>query len=140
MYQSAETYVLLEAMDPRPAHWRVHVEDRFISALKQAGVWTKLGVLYVLATHASQPARLNWKDPANYALSLIGSPTFTVDEGYRTASSSVLDTGLSPGAIPGLIAGSSHIGAAIIGYETADKPAIGGESGTRVMSVTLMHL
>lgn len=89
-----ETVTLVAAMSVAPSTARVGVIDTLIRALQAGGVWSKLDLLYVMAAHDSQAARLNWKNPATFTLSLVNSPTFTTDRGYAgNGSTSYLATG-----------------------------------------------
>lgn len=96
-FTNSEASTLVAAMSVQPDVTRKGVIDTLVGALKTAGVWSKLDVLYVLAAHDAQAARLNWKAPASFALSEVSSPTFTTDRGYAgNGSSSYLSTGWVP--------------------------------------------
>ena len=91
-YDSAASS-LFARMSSEPSATRKGHINTLISALKTAGIWTKLDVLYILAAHDAQAARLNWKADA-YNLTAVNSPTFTTDRGYAgDGSTSYLDTG-----------------------------------------------
>lgn len=78
--------------------------DRFIRALKAAGVWSKLDVLHVLAAGVTANALLNWKG-ASYTASLVSAPTFTANSGYAgNGSSSYVDSGFNPATAGGQFA------------------------------------
>jgi hypothetical protein len=82
-FVNSEAATLVANMITPPSDTRKGHIDTFIGALKSAGVWAKLDVLYVMAAHDSQAANLNWKTPATFPLVLTNSPTFTVDQGYK---------------------------------------------------------
>ena len=87
---------LFARMTVQPNNGRKKLISDTIVSFKAAGVWDKMGMLYLLAAHDAQAARLNWKGPYG-DLTPINTPTFTVDQGYQgDASTSYLDTGLSP--------------------------------------------
>lgn len=89
--------VLFEAMTTQPSGSRKALVNRYIRALKAAGIWDKLDCLWVMAAHTQQAANLNWVDPGNFTLSPQSSPTFTADQGYLTnGSSSYVSTGFAP--------------------------------------------
>jgi hypothetical protein len=92
-----ETDTLIAEMDVAPDATREgHIND-LIAGLKTDGVWDKLDVLWVLAAHDAQAARLNWKTPASFALTAVNSPTFTTDRGYAgNGTTSYLNTGWDP--------------------------------------------
>lgn len=92
-----EALALIDAMSAQPSETRQALIDSTIAALKTADLWDDLDVLYILAAHDAQAARLNWKAPGSYAATVIGSPTFTADQGYTgDASTGALDTGWTP--------------------------------------------
>jgi hypothetical protein len=84
-------------MSPAPDNARKIVINDLIVSLIADGIWAKLDVLWVLAAHDAQAARLNWKTPASFALTAVNSPTFTTDRGYAgNGTTSYLDTGWDP--------------------------------------------
>lgn len=108
----AESETLFAAMSSAPSDARKLVINDLILALKNDGIWTKLGLLYVLAAHDSQAARLNWIDPSANTLTLTSAPTFTADRGYQGDG---VDDDLRPGinsdAIPTYLRDSAHFSA-----------------------------
>jgi len=87
---------LFARMTTAPTSTRKRLISNLIRALKVAGVYDKLDVLYVLAAHDGQAARLNWKADA-YNLTAVNSPTFTADRGYAGDGAT---TNLTTGWIP----------------------------------------
>lgn len=79
---SVEAKTLFAAMTTPPLAARKRQIDTLIRALKAAGVWTLLDVLYVLAAADSQAARLNWKNPGTFDAVAVSSPVFAADRGY----------------------------------------------------------
>ena len=95
---AATTY--FAAMTTQPDLARKALISVLISGLKADGVWSKIGWLSLLASHDAQAARLNAKDPTQ-AFSVVGSPSFTADRGYRDAAgsgSNYLDSGVTLGS------------------------------------------
>ncbi len=93
----ADTRALRAAMTVPPPPGRLWQIDQTIRQLKSHGIWQKLDVLWVMASHDAQAARLNWKAPASFALTEVNSPTFTADRGYAgNGSTSYLNTGWNP--------------------------------------------
>lgn len=78
----ADTRTLRAAMTVPPPAGRLWQIDQTIRQLKQHGIWQKLDVLWMLAAHDAQTARLNWKNPSQFALTAVNSPTFTANRGY----------------------------------------------------------
>jgi hypothetical protein len=71
--------------------------NNLVVALKEAGIWSELDVLYVLAAANSNAAVKNWKAPGTFSLSLVNSPTFTAYRGFTgDGASAYLNTGWTP--------------------------------------------
>jgi len=77
----AETDALVARMTVAPSAARKTLIDNVIVALKNAGIWTDLDLLYVFAAHDAQAAILNWK-AATFPIVSMLVPVFTVDRGY----------------------------------------------------------
>lgn len=142
-----QTKRLVAAMTTAPSAARRALIDATIFDLIAAGLWSKLGVLYVLAAHDAQAARLNWKDPTgSLNLVAVNSPAFTADSGYAgdgTAAYLRLGSGATPGGIPGwalndacfgyrssgngnAMVGTSATGVVELGGTTTGTPALRG--------------
>jgi hypothetical protein len=95
---AAETSTLVAAMDVLPSIRRKGLNNTYIVGLKAAGIWSKLDLLYVLAAHDEQAARLNWVDPASFEATNVGAgPTFVADRGITgNGSSTAWSTGYTP--------------------------------------------
>jgi hypothetical protein len=90
------------AMTVQPDATRKGLINTLIVGLKADGVWASLDVLYLLASHDAQAARLNAKAPATFAATAVNSPTFTTDRGYAgDGSTSYLNTGYTPSTAGG---------------------------------------
>jgi len=84
---------LVAAMTTPPTNLRKGYIARMIQALYAGGIWAQTDIMYVLAAHDEQAARLNWITPASYTLSAVNSPTFTADQGFAgNGTTSYLDT------------------------------------------------
>lgn len=72
--------------------------DTFISTLKSEGIWTLLDCLWLPATNGdSDFACYNLKDPTQFNLTKVNSPTFTSLEGFTgDGVSAYLDTNFTP--------------------------------------------
>jgi hypothetical protein len=124
-----EAETLFAAMSPAPDNARKIVINNLIVSLINDGIWSKLDVLWVMAAHDAQAARLNWKTPASFALTAVNSPTFTTDRGYAgNGSTSSLNTGWNPATN-----GSQYtLNSAALGFwvnagtDTADSTGISG--------------
>jgi hypothetical protein len=94
-----ETFALIAEMDPAPSEVRKSAINTLIRTLKDDSIWDELDRLWVMKAHDAQAAKLDWKNPATsaYALTEVGSPTFTADVGYTgNGSSSYLNTNFNP--------------------------------------------
>jgi hypothetical protein len=112
VYDSAAAAVFA-AMTSSPTAARKALINTLIIALKSAGVWTKIDVLWVMAAHDEQAARINWKNPAAFPLVPTATvPVFTADQGTAgDGSSSNFTTGYDPSvASIGMTQDSAHIG------------------------------
>ncbi len=69
-------------------------QNTFLVSLKNAGVWTKLDVLYCFAQDGSKEfATINWKSPSANQCTLINSPTWTSNQGFNSDGiTSYIDT------------------------------------------------
>lgn len=65
-----------------------------INGLVSDGVWAKLDLLQIYATQDATTALLNLIS-TSYPATVSGSPTFTADGGYTTASGKFVDTGFA---------------------------------------------
>jgi len=97
---NTRTLTLLAAMTTQPDATRQGHINTLITSL--SSIWTKLDVLYVLAAHDNQAARLNWKNPGTLTAALVSTPTFTTDRGYAgNGTSTALNTGYNPSTFSG---------------------------------------
>lgn len=73
-------------------------QNLLVIALKAAGIWTLLDILYIFANNGSKEfATLNWKAPTLYRCTLNSSPTFTSDRGFTgDGAAAWIDTGWTP--------------------------------------------
>lgn len=98
---SGEADAVVAAMQVKPSLARRAAIKALISAGKNSGWWQRHDNFYNLAAHDAQAARLNWKAPHQFSLSLVDAPTFTADQGYQMdASNDALDTGWNPAKGP----------------------------------------
>lgn len=57
--------------------------DSLVRALKNAGLWAKLDSILLLANVHGIAARTDLRNPGGGLLSLVGTPAFTADRGYK---------------------------------------------------------
>ena len=77
----------------RPSYAQCALQDALVGDLKDAGVWSNLDLFYVFATDGdSDFASINWKDPNNYEITEVNSPTFTTNQGFQSDGTSYLNT------------------------------------------------
>jgi hypothetical protein len=112
--RSAETTTLLARFSTAPSRGRKAQIDSLITGLKDAGVWTKMDVLWVLAAHDAQAASLNWKS-TSFTITDPGTtaPTFAADKGYTgDGTTDYLSTNYNPSTAGlGLVQDNASIGA-----------------------------
>jgi hypothetical protein len=105
-----ETETLVNSFTTGPSDLRVEIIDDTILRLKEAGVWSKLTALYVLAAHDGQAAKRNWVSSGQFDLTLGDTPVFIADVGYRgDGVNDYLNTNL-PGDDPGFTTESASMG------------------------------
>jgi Ni/Co efflux regulator RcnB len=93
----AETRALITNMSTRPTPGRADLINNTIVALKGAGLWSKIDVMWFPASETAQAGRLNWKLPGTYSLVEGFNPTHTVDRGYAgDGTEDYLDTQWNP--------------------------------------------
>jgi len=110
-FADADAAALVAAMTLQPGRWRKRLIERTVVALKTAGVWSKMDVLWVLAAHHEQAGRLNWKSPGTYTATVVNSVTFTTDRGFAgDGVSGALDTGFASSNGVQLTQNNSHLG------------------------------
>lgn len=90
----AQAAALMARMSAPPAAARAGTIAALVRALVAAGIWQKLDLLYVLAAHDAQAARLNWMG-AGYALTAVNSPSFVADRGYVGGTNAYLASGFN---------------------------------------------
>lgn len=101
------TTALVARMSGAPDAARAALIDAAVRAIKASGVWAKLDLLYLLAAHDGQAARLNWV-ASGHDLAAVGSPVFTVDRGYAgDGFTSYLSTGWNPASDAACFAAAS---------------------------------
>lgn len=64
------------------------IQNQLVLDLKAGSNWTVLRVLYVPANDGSSDfSTINWKDPANYQMTKVNSPTWTTNKGFSSGAS-----------------------------------------------------
>lgn len=77
-----ESKKLFSNMTSIPDSARKRTINSLIKRLKNDGTWNLIDVLWVMASHDQQAARLNWKSPGNFTLTEVNTPTWTANQGY----------------------------------------------------------
>lgn len=125
-----EAQAVIAAMAPQPSMARQATINTLVSTLVSAGVWTKLGVLYVFAAADSQAACLNWKAPSGIAALPTSSPAFVADRGFNGDNLAAhIDTRIAWNAIPGLAQDNAHLGA-YVSFGGTSQLAMAGTNGS----------
>lgn len=78
----------------KPSSAQQEKQNTLITTLKDAGIWALLDCLYVFANDGSKEfATFNWISPSNNQATLVNSPTWTSNGGYKgNGSTSYIDT------------------------------------------------
>ena len=101
MGYSVEAQALFARFTTPPTAARKTLINDLIVSLKDAGVWSKLDALYVMAAADAQAARQNWVAD-QYNLTAVSSPTFTADRGYQgDGAASYLNMNFNPSTAGG---------------------------------------
>lgn len=81
-----------------PSAEQQKTQNELVLALKSAGVWDSLDVLYVFATDADANfAKLNWKNPAAHEGTYVGGITFQKNGGIKgDGSTGYFNTNFNP--------------------------------------------
>ena len=88
---------IIAAMVPPPPVGRQDLINSTVLALKAAGIWDQLDLLYFMAAHSQQAGYLNWKNPSAFPLTVTGAVSFTVDQGCQgDGATGYLSTGWVP--------------------------------------------
>ena len=96
-YQAVLNYATTQGYT-LPSSGQQTLQNQLVVDLKDAGVWNKLDLFYVFAIDGdSDFASINWKDPNNFEITEVNSPTFTTNVGFTgDGSSAKLYTNFNP--------------------------------------------
>jgi len=75
---------------------RKTIIDTLVTTLKADGNWDELDALWLLANEASDQGLVNLRSPLTTDMTLVSSPTFTVDQGFTSGGSGYIDTNFNP--------------------------------------------
>lgn len=75
-------------MPTQPSDTRKAKDNTFISALVSSGVYSELDVLFIRGTEYEDNSNISIIDPANIQSIKVGSPLWTQNKGFRSASNS----------------------------------------------------
>lgn len=104
--------LLFSRMTTEPDGARKTLISDTITAWKaiDPSMWADTVGLWVIAAHASQAARQNWKAD-EYNLTAVAGPVFTADRGYKgDGAGSYLNTNVTPSTVPGMSQNSVAMG------------------------------
>jgi hypothetical protein len=94
---NAASLAFFAAFTTPPSAARKTLINNCVVALINAGIWSQLDILYMLAAADSQAATINWKNPGTFNLVAVNSPTFSADRGFTSdGSTSRLRTQFTP--------------------------------------------
>jgi len=117
--------------------------DSLIVALKADTIWSKADLIYMYAAEDTGSAKVNWKS-SNYTSTIVGSPTFTANQGFTgNGSSAYLKTNWVPSTNGvNYLIDSSSVLAYVRTNVTETKPVIAGNNlgGTNFTRITPRNL
>lgn len=130
--------LVFQSFTTPPTAARKSAINALIADLISAGVWTLIDIFYIIAAADSQAARINWKTPGTYTLSIgAGSPTFAADRGYTgDGTASYLSTGFDP-SVNGVnyVLNTAFIGAWARAQQAASTNLVGRLGATQAMGI-----
>ncbi|MBW1801471.1 MAG: hypothetical protein JRJ85_12180 [Deltaproteobacteria bacterium] len=81
---SAEYQAILDSFSTAPSSTDATAQNTFVTSLVNAGVWSELDRLFILAAHASgADSLLDWIHPTGSAATLVNDPSFVAYQGYK---------------------------------------------------------
>ena len=94
-YQAVLDYATSQGYS-HPSSSQKTKQNTFLTALKDAGIWNNLDLLYVFLTDGSENfAKINWKSPGTYQATNSGSVTFIAGSGIKSGGGTIT-TGFTP--------------------------------------------
>jgi hypothetical protein len=115
--------------------------DKLIRALKVAGIWPKLDVLYLFAAHTETAALLNWKAPGTFTGTNVSGTAFAIDRGFTgDGSADHINSNFTPSTAGGLYAQDSAHHAAwslTAGAASSSQRLIGAAGATTPRAVLI---
>lgn len=129
-----ESLAIFAAFTTPPDTTRKGNINTMVAALKTAGVWSKLDVMYAFAAADSQASLINWKNPGTFNASAVNTPTFTTDRGYAgNGSTSYVNSTFTPSTAGGnFVLNSAHLGL----WSRTNAQAAAVTMGARTTSTT----
>jgi hypothetical protein len=119
------------AGDTRPALSLQMKENRVILDLYEAGVWQKTALFYSFANILGAGwSFYNWKDASVYKITESGTNTFTNNQGFKSASSSYLNTNYPVNAMVGFATNFSVVSQVANSSTTNGSLSLYGVRGT----------
>lgn len=111
-YFDHDAQKLITYMTTAPSAARRILINDLVKDLKEAQVWHKIDVLYVMAAHNEQAGKLNWKDGEFFGLTNVSATVFTADGGFTgDGVADYLDTGWAPSTNGvSFVQNSAHVG------------------------------
>lgn len=138
---SAEATAYFAAMSSQPSDARKVLINALIAGLKTDGVWSKLDLFYLLASHDAQSARVNAKTPASNTITETATVTFTADRGYMTdGDTGYLDTNFNPATAGGNWSRHSASLFSWVNSTTRNTPSsLATSAGNTAATITSLH-
>ena len=81
-YVWKQTRDLLFSFTNKPTFTQQRNINDTVNSLIVSGLWAKHDTIWVMAAHSQQAGQINWKNPGQFTLTLVNSPTFTAFQGF----------------------------------------------------------
>lgn len=79
--ESVLIFNAIDSLGDAPSETRKGLINNLILSLKGAGLFSGFDAFWMLAAESQTAAQINWKHPGKYTLTLVNSPSFTIDQG-----------------------------------------------------------
>jgi hypothetical protein len=145
---SPEAAAVIAAMSPTPNSTRQGVIDDLVAALldgavSNSNIWAKMDCLWVLAAANDGSAggtngRINWIEPGTDNLSIVGTPVWTEDRGYKGAGATAnyLSATTNFSSLSNYLQDSAHAAIFVVADASAsDTNSFAAANGTGAISL-----
>lgn len=119
------TSTYIAALSVRPTDSEIVNINRFVRALKDAGIWGSLDGLYIFRGGNEADSKINLKNPGQYNLTKVNSPVFTPNVGWKSNLGGYLDTNYNVSAAGGNYKQNSASLGVVVSVDAVSSSVIG---------------